>query len=94
MMRFHALCGKEKAELLPLTMPQVSWSISAAYMRKNLHAGYLMSAEHCFTSLGDVRSKRFHAWPASHSMLLPILACTQSLAGAFAASCTDRKSVV
>jgi hypothetical protein len=31
-----------------------------------------MFAEHCFTSLRDVSTKRFHIWPASHSMLLPI----------------------
>jgi hypothetical protein len=27
---------------------------------------------HRFTSLGDARAKRFHAWSASHSMLLAI----------------------
>ena len=27
---------------------------------------------HCFTSLGDARTKMFHAWPASHYMLLAI----------------------
>jgi hypothetical protein len=31
-----------------------------------------MSVELRFTSLGDVRAKRFHIWPASHSMLLAI----------------------
>jgi hypothetical protein len=31
-----------------------------------------MFLEHRFTSLGDARAKRFHAWPASHSMLLEI----------------------
>ena len=46
-MRLHALYGKEKAELVPLLTPQISYNNLAAQMEEDLCAGSLMSAEHC-----------------------------------------------
>ncbi len=45
MMEFHAFGGKKKAECLPLLMPQKCQNILEAYIRGDLCAGSLMSAE-------------------------------------------------
>lgn len=73
MMRSHAIGVEEMAENLLLLMPQTFKSISAAKTRENSYVGLKVSAECCFTSLRDVRNKRFHISSALHSMLLAII---------------------